>query len=79
MKQGLNLCLYKRKGNPIITAYVQDDAARISLPLDEFKALLIGEIGSITWVVKNQTFKDRVDQAFDTIVRGIKEGATVIV
>lgn len=79
MKQGMHVCLYKRKGNPIITAFVQDDKARISLPLDEFKKLLIQEIGSVTWVVKDATFEAKINTAFDNIVRGIKEGATVIV
>ena len=79
MKQGTHVCLYKRKGNPIITAYVVDDIARIALPLDEFVKLLIQEIGSVTWVLKDATFETKVKTAVETVVRGIKEGATVIV
>lgn len=79
MKQGMHICLYKRKGNPVITAFVQDDKARISIPLDEFKKLLVQEIGSVTWVVKDATFEARINTAFENIIRGVKEGATVIV
>jgi hypothetical protein len=79
MKQGTHVCLYKRKGNPIITAYVVDDIARIAVPLDEFIKLLIQEVGSVTWIMKDATFEAKVKAAADNIIRGIKEGATVIV
>jgi hypothetical protein len=79
MKQGTHVILYKRKGNPIITAHVVDDVARIAMPLDEFKKLLLEEVGSVTWVLKDATFEQKVSAAFENIVRGMKEGATVIV
>jgi len=78
MKQGTHVCLYKKKGNPIIQAYVVDDMAKIALPLEEFKKLLVQEIGSVTWTFTAATFAQRVDAAFEKIIRGIKEGATVI-
>lgn len=79
MKNGLHICLYKKKGNPIILAYVQDNEARISMPLDEFLTEVVKELGSVTWVIKDDTFKTRLADAVVKVIRGIKEGATVIV
>jgi hypothetical protein len=78
MKQGLHVCLYKRKGQPIITAYVVDDEAEISMPLDDFKAELIKEIDSVALTFRQETFQKRVDAAFGTIINGMKKGATTI-
>lgn len=79
MKQGTHVLLYKKKGNPIITAHVVDDVARIAMPLEEFKKLLLAEIGSVTWILKDATFEEKVNVGIDNIIRGMKEGATVIV
>lgn len=69
MKQGTHIILYKRKGLPVMTAYVVDDLAKIALPLEEFQALLVKEIGQ----------EEKVAAAFEAILKGMKEGATVIV
>lgn len=79
MKQGFHVCLYKRKGQPIITAFVTGDEAEISMSLDDFKAELLKEIGQVTWIILDKTFQEKVDNAFDEVVRGIKQGATRIV
>jgi len=81
MKPGFHVCLYKRMGNPIITAFVTGDGkeGEISMPLGDFKEKLIEEIGSVTWIMKNKTFEERVDQAFENVISGMKKGATTIV
>lgn len=79
MKQGTHICLYKRKGDPIITAVVKDNDAQISVSLEDFQKLLIQEIGTVTWVLRDKTFEQKLDLAIKNIVRGIKEGATVII
>lgn len=79
MKQGTHVILYKRKGNPIITAHVVGEVARIAMPMEEFQKLLLQEIGSVTWILKDATFEQKVSTAIDNIIRGMKEGATVIV
>ena len=79
MKQGFHVCLYKRKGQPIITAFVKGDEAEIAMSLEDFKAELVKEIGQVTWIFLDKTFQEKVDNAFDEVVRGIKQGATRIV
>ena len=73
MKQGFHVCLYKRKGNPQITAFVAGDEADIRMGLDDFKRALLNDIGSVAMIFKAQTFQDRVDKAFDNVVREIKK------
>jgi hypothetical protein len=99
MKQGFHVCLYKRKGQPIITAFVKGDEAEICMSLadfkaelikdfkvDDIKAQLLEEIGSVTWTFKKDTFEKQLDEAlknvtlekqidaaFDTIIVGIKQ------
>ena len=81
MKQGFHVCLYKRKGQPIITAFVKGDEVEICMSLDDFKAKvleefgsdkefrekIIAEIGSVTWTFKQETFASQVDKAFDAV------------
>lgn len=74
MKQGFHVCLYKRKGNPQILAFVRGDEAEISMSLEDFKREILREIGSVTMVFKEKTFRARVDAAFDNVVREIKKG-----
>ena len=79
MKQGFHVCLYKRKGQPIITAFVNGDDAEISMSLDDFKAEMMKEIGSVTWTFKKATFEEQVDKAFEAVVFNMKKGAVTIV
>jgi hypothetical protein len=79
MKQGFHVCLYKRKGQPIITAYVKDDEAEISMSLDDFVSEMKKEVGSVTWTFRKATFEAQIDEAVAVVIRGIKKGATVIV
>ena len=78
MKQGFHVCLYKRKGQPIIPAFVKGDDAEIAMSLDEFKAEVLKEIGSVTWTLKQATFEEQVSRAFDAVILNIKKGATTI-
>ena len=75
MKQGMHVCLYKRKGNPQIMAYVAGDDAEISMSLDDFKREILKEIGSVALVFKGKTFQEKVDAAFENVVREIKKSA----
>lgn len=77
MKQGFHVCLYKRKGNPIITAYVQGGEGEIAIPLEDFKTEmvkelkarlkdeLVNEIGSVRWIFFDETFVRNLDKALE--------------
>lgn len=79
MKQGFHVCLYKRNGNPLILAYVQGDEAEITMPIEDFKIELMREIGPVTWTFTEKVFSEKVDGAFQRIIRNMKQGATSIV
>lgn len=75
MKQGFHICLYKRKGQPVIPVYVQGDEAEICMSLDDFMAELLREIGPVTWIFTEKTFRDKAEKAIDSVVLNIKKGA----
>lgn len=75
MKPGFHVCLYKRKGQPIITAYVQNDEAEISMSLDDFIAEMKAEIGSVTWTIREKTFSEQMDRAVREVILNMKKGA----
>jgi hypothetical protein len=79
MKPGFHVCLYKRKGHPIITAYVQGSDAEISISLEDFISEVKKEIGSITWTFRKETFEKQLDLAVGDVISNIKKSATQIV
>jgi hypothetical protein len=79
MKQGFHVCLYKRKGQPVILAYVQNDEAEICMSVEEFKAEILREIGSVTWTFREKSFSEQFERACCQVIRNIKKSSTIII
>lgn len=62
--------------NLIHVEIVQDDIEH-RITLGDFKARLLAEIGSVTWVVTRQQFERKVELAIDTVIQGIRDEKAV--
>lgn len=68
-----NVTITRYWHNPEIITYINDREISLSVALDDFIKALIQEIGSVTLVVKQETFENRVNKAKDTVLKRIKE------
>lgn len=59
--------------NPLIKIAVTNEDISLSITLDDFINAVKQEIGSIRWVVKNETFGYRLDLAVKRVVDKVKE------
>jgi hypothetical protein len=59
--------------NPEIHVTVDSEKISLSMPLDDFVAAMITEIGSVAMVFKQKTFAEKVKIAKEAIIKGIKE------
>ncbi len=58
---------------PYIQVNVTDESISLSITLDDFLSAVKKEIGSVRWVVKDETFELRLDKAVKSVLEKIKE------
>lgn len=57
--------------NPQVLINVGKDGLWEKMALNDFKAALIKEIGSVRWTWKQETLEAQVNKAFDNVIREI--------
>jgi hypothetical protein len=63
----------RKWNNPKITTKVSNEEISLEMDIEDFKTALKQEIGSVTWVIKKDTFDARLDDAVNKILSGVKE------
>lgn len=58
---------------PYIKINVTDESISLSISMDDFLSAVKKEIGSVRWVVKDETFEYRLDKAVRSVLEKIKE------
>ena len=71
MKELITISRYWNK--PFIKVLVTDEDISLSITLDDFIEAVKKEIGSVRWVVKDETFEYRLMQAVKTVLEKVKE------
>lgn len=65
--------------NPHIKTTISTDSIELEISLDDYLEALITEIGSITFTINNTKFKDKIKEASNRVINGVKlESAKVI-
>jgi len=59
--------------NPKITTSISTDGIAIQMSMEDFVTALKEEIGSVTWVVMQKTFSERLDAAVEKVISGMKQ------
>jgi len=67
------ITISRKWNNPKITAKVSNEEISLEMDIEDFKTALKQEIGSVTWVIKKDTFDARLDDAVNKILSGVKE------
>lgn len=77
MKEIVTISRYWNK--PSIGVVVTDQSISLSITLDDFIDAVKKEIGSVRWVVKDETFEARLDKAVKTVLEKVKEESTKVI
>jgi hypothetical protein len=64
---------------PEITTTIDVEGIVVTIPLFDFCEALQTEIGSVTWVFKDKTFRARFDDAVQQVLSGVKEETAKVV
>ena len=67
------LTISRKWHNPQIRTTVGLDGIAIEIELADFIEALHKEIGTVSWVFQDKTFKLRFDAAVERVLKGIKE------
>ena len=65
--------------NPKISIGVSKEGISLAMDMEDFKAALSKEMGSVTWVFSKAEFEKRLKIAIDNIISGIKEESIKVV
>ena len=65
--------------NPKITTSISTEGISIQMNMEDFITALKQEIGSVTWVVTQKTFNERLDIAIEKVLAGMKEETIKVV
>ena len=73
------LTISRKWHQPIIETTITNEAISISCDLDDFLMAVREELGSITWVFLDATFKAKFDAAAQKVLEGIKAESSKVV
>lgn len=59
--------------HPFIKVVVTNDDISLTMTLDDLMEAVKQEIGSVRWVVKDETFQYRFEQAVKRVIEKVKE------
>jgi len=62
----------KKFNNSEIHMFVTDGLS-LNITLEDFKEAIKKEIGSVTWTFMKTSFEKQVDEAFQKVVKGVKD------
>jgi hypothetical protein len=71
MKEIVTISRYWNK--PFIKVVVTNDDISLSIPLVDFIDAVKKEIGSVRWIIKNETFEYILDKAVKVVIEKVKE------
>jgi hypothetical protein len=66
-------------GYPKVNTIITDEFIGLRISLENFTKALKEEIGSVTWVVRKETFDERLDQAVMRVLEKVKQESVKIV
>lgn len=69
----------RKWNNPEITTNIDDEGISLAISLDDFITALIKEIGSVTLIVKQNTFENSVQNAKERVLKGVKEESLKVI
>ncbi len=67
------ITISRKWNNPQIDITVNPEGIELSCSIPDFAEALATEIGPVTWVFRDATFRARFDAAVAKVISGIKE------
>jgi hypothetical protein len=58
---------------PEINITVNDELISLNMKMDDFIKALKEEIGSVTWMFRDKTFNETMDNAVQSVIKKVKE------
>jgi hypothetical protein len=65
--------------NPSIKTTITTDGISLDISLDDYLEALVNEIGSVTFTINNAKFKDKVKEASNRVINGVKLESTKVI
>lgn len=77
---GKSVVTISRKwNNPKILTTINDEEISLKIELSDFVDAVIQEIGSVTFTVRDSSFRAKVYQAVERVLEGVKEESAKVV
>jgi len=65
--------------SPAITTSISQEGISLQTDMADFLTALVKEMGSVTWVVTNTQFREKLDNAVRAVIEKIKEESIKVV
>lgn len=69
----LKITISRKWHNPKIESLITNKEISLSISMEDFIKALKAEIGSVRWVVKQNTFETMLDAAIKKVLLGVQE------
>ena len=64
---------------PQIETTVSNDSISLKCDIDDFIEAVVQELGPVTWVLRDATFRTKLDAAVERVLQGIKDESAKVV